>query len=355
MTNREDILNILDGIVYPETGNSITESGFVAEVAIGERHMGVVLKFRRAHEPFAASLRRQAADALSKAFPESEISVEIEKAESTEKAGKTGRPEAAANTRHLPEVGKVIAVASGKGGVGKSSVAAYLALALSSEGYNVGILDADIYGPSQPQLFGVSDYVPVSEGDGELIVPAESMGVKVMSIGFFISQSDALVWRGPMAANALRQLIHQTKWGTLDYLLIDLPPGTGDVHLTIAHELEMDGAIIVSTPQSLAVADVRRGVEMFRSKGIEIPVLGVVENMAWFTPAELPDNRYYIFGYDGARQFAEAEGLDFLGDIPIVQSVMDSGESGLPSQKHLSTVLPYYVNIAKKVVDKLRK
>ncbi len=346
MIKREDVLIALSGVVHPEAKQNLAEGNFVSGISTDGGRIAVTLKFRRPKDPFAASLRRQAETALLSAFPGIEVSVAVEEP--------APKPEP---SRRLPGVAKVVAVASGKGGVGKSTVAAYLAATLASEGFRVGILDADIYGPSQPQLFGVADYLPPAEKEGgaDLIVPAESMGVKIMSIGFFIDPSDALVWRGPMATNALKQLIRQTKWGGLDYLLIDLPPGTGDVHLTIVHDLEIDGAVIVSTPQQLAVADVRRGVEMFRAEGIGIPVLGIVENMAWFTPAELPDNKYYIFGEGGARRFAETENIEFLGDIPVVQSVMESGEGGIPSQGLRPEVRPYYVDIARRIVDKLGK
>lgn len=351
MTNREKILHILDNVVYPETGQSIAEGGFVSDISTGDGRIEVTLKFRRAREPFAASLKRQTVEVLSEAFPETEIAVAVEEPAAT-KPSPSPVP-----TRRLPGVGKTIAIASGKGGVGKSTVAAHLAVALASEGYRVGVLDADIYGPSQPQLFGVSNYLPLSEKEGgnEWIVPAESMGVKIMSIGFFISPDDALVWRGPMTTGALKQLIRQTKWGSLDYLLIDLPPGTGDVHLSLVQELDLDGAVIISTPQSLAIADVKRGVEMFRSEGIGVPVLGIVENMAWFTPAEFPDNKYYIFGRGGVQRFAESEGLDFLGNIPIMLSVMESGENGLPSYASHIGIIEHYINIARKIVDKLGK
>ncbi len=373
MINKDDILKALERIIHPEAKQSLVEAGFISGVAAEDSRIAVTLKFRRTKDPFAASLRRQAEAALSSAFPGVEISVTTEEPAPSTVNGRVSSPTGAGlspnsggtvkakggNTvsRRLPGVAKIIAVASGKGGVGKSSVAAYLAATLASEGYRVGILDADIYGPSQPQLFGVANYLPPAgqEGETDLILPAESMGVKVMSIGFFIDPSDALVWRGPMATNALRQLMLQTKWGDLDFLLIDLPPGTGDVHLTVVHELELDGAVIVSTPQQLAVADVRRGVEMFRAEGIGVPILGIVENMAWFTPAELPGKRYYIFGEGGSRRFAEAEGLEFLGDIPIVQSVTDSGETGLPSQGLSQEARPYYVNITRRIVDKLSK
>ena len=204
-------------------------------------------------------------------------------------------------------------------------------------GYSVGILDADIYGPSMPKMFGVEDYTPqalVRDGQ-EYILPAEAGGIKIASIGFFISPDDALIWRGPMATTALKQLLHQTFWEGLDYLLIDLPPGTGDVHLSVVGEIKVDGAVVVSTPQQVAVADVRRGVNMFRAEGIDVPVLGIVENMAWFTPAELPENRYYLFGQGGARNMARTEGIDFLGDIPVIQSVMEGGDNGRSEERRV--------------------
>lgn len=346
LMNKQDILTILGGIVHPEAKQNLVEGGFVAGLEAEGGKISVTLKFRRPRDPFAASLRRQAAAALEKNFPGAEIEVEVDEP-----------PTKPAPPRGIPGVGRIIAVASGKGGVGKSTVAAYLAATMASEGCRVGMLDADIYGPSQPQLFGVEDYQPevVTEEGADRMIPAESMGVKIMSIGFFIDPRDALVWRGPMATNALKQLIQQTRWGELDYLVIDLPPGTGDVHLTVIQDMELDGAIIVSTPQRLAVADVRRGVEMFRAEGIEVPVLGIVENMAWFTPAELPQNRYYIFGEGGARRFAEESGVDFLGDIPVMMSAMESGERGLPAQGLKAEVKPYYENVVRKVVEKLDK
>ena len=220
----------------------------------------------------------------------------------------------------------------------------------------MGILDADIYGPSQNKMFGVEGYVPDAERDeegNEYIIPAQSLGIKLMSIGFFIKPTDALMWRGGMATNALHQLIHQTRWGKLDYLLVDLPPGTGDIHLSIINELKISGSVIVSTPQQVAVADVVRGVEMFRHPQVNIPVLGVVENMAWFTPEELPNNRYYLFGKGGAARYAEQAGIDLLGQVPIIQSIMEGSENGSPAGGVDPRVEEYYSEIAAKVVNKL--
>lgn len=224
-------------------------------------------------------------------------------------------------------------------------------------GYRVGVLDADIYGPSQPRMFGVEGYLPdaVQEDGIDQIVPARAQDIELMSIGFFIKPTDALLWRGAMAVNALRQMIHQTRWGELDFLLTDLPPGTGDIHLSIIGELKIDAAVIVSTPQQVAVADVVRGVELFRNPQVNIPVAGIIENMAWFTPEELPDNRYYLFGKGGARRYAEQNGVDFLGEIPIVQSIMECSEEGRPAAGIDPRVEKWYRDIAGRIVEKVRK
>jgi ATP-binding protein involved in chromosome partitioning len=254
-------------------------------------------------------------------------------------------------------VAKVIAVASGKGGVGKSTVTSNLAAALANAGYKVGVLDADIYGPSQSKMFGVEEYLPDAvQVDGrDYIIPAQVGNIKIISIAMFIRPTDALLWRGTMANSALRQLIHQTQWGELDYLLIDLPPGTGDIHLSIISELKIDGAVIVSTPQQVAVADVVRGVEMFRNPNVNIPVLGVIENMSWFTPAELPNNRYYIFGNGGAARYAEVAGVELLAQIPIIQAIMEGSDNGTPAVNTTAEVDKYYRQAAEKVVEKLMK
>ena len=348
MIKKEKIAALLDGVVHPETGRGLAAGGYVADISQTDGALAVVLSFPRPRDPFASSLRRQAVSVLSAAFPDTAVSVTVPSPEAASK------PEV---SKRLPGVARIVAIASGKGGVGKSTVAANLARTLATAGYRVGVLDADIYGPSQPALFGVEEYLPVAEGPGNdaAIVPAETDGVKIMSIGFFISPSDALVWRGPMAVNALRQLIRQTAWGPLDWLLVDLPPGTGDVHLSIVHELELDGAVIVSTPQSLALADTRRGVEMFRTEGVDVPVLGIIENMAWFTPAELPENKYFIFGNGGARDLADDSGIDFLGDIPLVMPASENGGKEALSQLRHPAAAPYYEAIARRIVDKLPK
>lgn len=345
----EQLEALLRQIIHPETEHNIVDSGFVDRADMGDDgSVAITLRFQKARDPFAQKIKRQVEELMRSTFPNNQVMVIIREA-----APKPRRQE---NPTTTTDICRVIAIASGKGGVGKSTVTANLAVALRQRGYNVGIIDADIYGPSQTKMFGVEGYIPEGERDEnghDFMIPAQSYGIKVMSIGFFIRPTDALMWRGGMAVNALHQLIHQTRWGKLDYLLIDLPPGTGDIHLSIIKELTISGAIIVSTPQQIAVADVVRGVEMFRHEAVNIPVLGIVENMAWFTPEELPNNRYYIFGKGGARRYAEEVGVELLGEVPIIQSIMEGGDEGRPAGNFDSRVEEYYAEIAAKIVDKL--
>ena len=347
---KEQILNLLRGVVHPETGQNIVESGFVEQVAASEAAITVSVRFTKGRDPFAVKIKNQAEAILKEHFPEAKVLVMIKE------GGQKKLPDLKEKTT-TSDITKVIAVASGKGGVGKSTVAANLAVALRNLGFRVGLLDADIYGPSQPKMFGVENYLPdAEEVDGmDQIVPAEAEEIKIMSIGFFIRPTDALMWRGAMAVNALKQMIHQTKWGPLDFLICDLPPGTGDVHLSIIGEMKIDAAVIVSTPQQVAVADVVRGVEMFRNEQVVIPVAGIIENMAYFTPEELPDNKYYIFGHGGARKVAEEYGVPFLGEIPIVQSIMEGGDTGRPGSTIDSRVEKWYHEIADKIVGNVMK
>ncbi|MBQ3044173.1 MAG: Mrp/NBP35 family ATP-binding protein [Alistipes sp.] len=345
----EQLEALLRQIIHPETEQNIVDSGFVDRADRGEDgNIAITLRFQKARDPFAQKIKAQVERVVSEHFPGVNVMVIIREA-----APKPRRREQQTTTS---DICRIVAVASGKGGVGKSTVTANIAVALRQRGYNVGVLDADIYGPSQTKMFGIEDYIPEAERDeegNEYIIPAQSLGIKVMSIGFFIKPTDALMWRGAMAVNALHQLIHQTRWGKLDYLLIDLPPGTGDIHLSMINELKLSGAVIVSTPQQIAVADVIRGVEMFRHKQVDVPVLGIVENMAWFTPEELPNNRYYIFGREGAKRYAEESGIDLLGQVPIIQSIMDGCEDGRPATGFDLRVEEYYAQIAEKIVDKL--
>ncbi|MBO5801947.1 MAG: Mrp/NBP35 family ATP-binding protein [Alistipes sp.] len=345
----EQLEALLRQIIHPETEQNIVDSGFLDRADMGEDgSIAITLRFQKARDPFAQKIKRQVEELMAASFPENKVMVIIREA-----APKPRRQE---NVTTTTDICRVIAVASGKGGVGKSTVTANLAVALRQRGYNVGILDADIYGPSQTKMFGCESYVPDAERDDmghDYIIPSQSLGIKIMSIGFFIKPTDALMWRGGMAVNALHQLIHQTRWGKLDYLLVDLPPGTGDIHLSIINELKISGAVIVSTPQAVAVADVVRGVEMFRYPQVNIPVLGVVENMAWFTPEELPNNRYYLFGKGGAARYAEEAGIELLGQVPIIQSIMEGSDEGRPAGGFDPRVEAYYAEIAAKVVEKL--
>ena len=268
----------------------------------------------------------------------------------------------------LEKVGKIIAVASGKGGVGKSTVAVNLAVTLARMGYKVGLADADVYGPSIPKMTGTEGMVPrvdvfdemgeplpptepLTDDCKEIIVPIEKFGVKWMSIGYFAKREQALIWRGPMACNALKQMILQVEWGELDYLLIDLPPGTGDIHISLVHDIPMTGAIIVTTPQAVALSDVEKGVNMFRNPQIDKPIYGIIENMSWFTPAELPENRYYIFGKDGGREMAEKYGIPLLGQIPLVQSVREGGDEGNPAALSDGPVFDAMKDAASRLAD----
>ena len=343
----EQIKKLLSAVVHPETEQNIVESGVLQSVTAREDKITVVLCFTKARDPFAVRIKNIVEKMLGDAYPAAAENLTVVIKEGTPRAPQPKRESTTV------KVGKIIAIASGKGGVGKSTVTANLALTLRNMGYRVGVLDADIYGPSQHKMFNLEEYIPDAvqdEEDNDYIVPAKSMDIELMSIGFFIRPTDALMWRGAMATNALKQLLHQTMWGGLDFLLIDMPPGTGDIHLTIISEIKLDGAIIVSTPQQVAVADVVRGTEMFRHEQVAVPVLGIVENMAWFTPKELPNNKYYIFGQGGAERYAAEAGVPFLGHIPLIQSIMEGGECGTPTVATDSEVEKYYREVAQKIV-----
>ncbi|MAW94256.1 MULTISPECIES: Mrp/NBP35 family ATP-binding protein [unclassified Leeuwenhoekiella] len=261
------------------------------------------------------------------------VNVKVDAPEKQQKNEIKGKP--------IPGIQNIIAVASGKGGVGKSTITANLAVSLQQMGFKVGILDADIYGPSIPMMFDVQEEKPLSvKVDGkQKMKPVESYGVKVLSIGFFTRPDQAVVWRGPMASKALNQMIFDAAWGELDFLLVDLPPGTGDIHLSIVQAMPITGAVVVSTPQNVALADAKKGVAMFQQESINVPVLGIVENMAWFTPEELPDNKYFIFGKEGARNLAEDLNVPLLAQIPLVQSIREAGDVGRPAALQENTIL----------------
>ena len=320
------IMDALAKVRYPGTGKDLVTMGMVEDnIRIDGNKVSFSLLFEKPNDPFIKSVVKAAETAILTYVGE-EVDI---KGNITVDAKQAARPEP---DKLLPEVKNIIAVSSGKGGVGKSTVAANLAVALALQGHKVGLLDADIFGPSQPKMFNVEEARPymVEVGGRELIEPAANYGVKLLSIGFFVNKEDAVLWRGAMASNALKQLIGDANWGDLDYFLIDLPPGTSDIHLTMVQTLAITGAIVVSTPQEVALADARKGISMFTGEKINVPVLGLVENMSWFTPAELPENKYYLFGKEGGKRLAEELNIPLLGQIPIVQSICEGGDSGKP-------------------------
>ncbi len=320
------IIEALEKVRYPGTGKNIVEMGMVEDdIRIDGNKVTFSILFEKPNDPFIKSVVKAAETAILTYISEDiDIKGNIE--------AKTKQPERPKPAALLPGVKNIIAVSSGKGGVGKSTVAVNLAVALAGLGYKVGLLDADIYGPSIPKMFNKEEARPVLQHiDGrDLIIPEENYGVKILSIGFFVDKDNALVWRGNMASNAIKQLIADAHWGELDYFLIDLPPGTSDIHLTLVQTVGITGAIVVSTPQEVALADARKGINMFTGEKVNVPVLGLVENMAWFTPAELPENKYYIFGKEGCKQLAESMQVPLLGQIPIVQSIREGGDEGKP-------------------------
>ena len=328
------ILDALRNVRYPGTGKDIVEMGMVSDdIHINGMKVSFSILFEKPNDPFMKSVIKAAETAiLTYADPNIEIKGNIE--------AKTPQAIPAQPAKLLPQVKNIIAISSGKGGVGKSTVAVNLAVSLAQKGYKVGLLDADIFGPSLPKMFDEEDARPYLEPiDGkEYIVPVEKYGVKMLSIGFFVNKDDAVVWRGAMAGNALKQLIADANWGDLDYFLIDFPPGTSDIHLTLVQTLAITGAVVVSTPQQVALADARKGINMFMNDKVNVPILGLIENMAWFTPAELPENKYYIFGRDGAKNLAEEMNVPLLGQIPIVQSICEGGDKGVPVALNENTI-----------------
>ena len=343
-------MDALATVVYPGTKKNLVESGMVADQpAIDGMKVKVILEFPRDTDPFLKSTVK-AAEAAIHYHISKDVEVEI-----VTEFKSAPRPEVG---KMLPQVKNIIAVSSGKGGVGKSTVSANLAIALAKLGYKVGLLDTDIFGPSMPKMFGVEDARPYSvhkEGR-DLIEPIEKYGVKLLSIGFFVSPTTATLWRGGMACSALKQLIADADWADLDYFILDTPPGTSDIHLTLLQTLAITGAIIVSTPQQVALADARKGIDMYRNDKVNVPILGLVENMAWFTPAELPENKYYLFGKEGVKRLAEEMQVPLLGQIPIVQSICESGDEGEPAAVKDDTMTALaFRNLAEAVVAETEK
>lgn len=346
MITQEQILLALREVEHPAKDRDILSLGIVEGVDITDDKVTITLGFQ-GRDPLTDYLIAACKSAVKRVAPQCETEVRTILKERKPTKKQTGLELGMDEIEHI---GKIVAVSSGKGGVGKSTVAVNLAIALARLGYKVGLADADVYGPSVPKMTGTEGMIPDSED--ELILPIEKYGVKWMSIGYFAQPRQALIWRGPMACNALKQLILQVRWGKLDFLLIDLPPGTGDIHISLVHDIPLSGAIIVTTPQDVALSDVEKGVNMFRNENIRKPIYGLVENMAWFTPAELPENRYYIFGKDGGKKMADQYGIDLLGQIPIVQSIREGGDAGTPAALNDGPDGKAFLDLGKKLLDK---
>ena len=346
--DKKDILKALETITIAGEGKNMVESGAVTNVVTFGDEIIVDLVL---HTP-AMHIKKRAEDDIKKTIydlvskdAKVKVNIKVETPEANTIKGKS-----------IPGIKNIIAVASGKGGVGKSTVTANLAVTLAKMGFKVGILDADIYGPSMPIMFDVESEKPISvtvEGKSKM-KPVESYEVKILSIGFFTAPSQAVIWRGPMASKALNQMIFDADWGELDFMLLDLPPGTGDIHLSIVQALPITGVVVVSTPQAVALADAKKGVSMFTSESINVPVLGIIENMAYFTPEELPENKYYIFGKEGAKNLAEDLNVPFLGEVPIVQSIREAGDYGRPAALQTGSVIEkVFEEITRKVVQEV--
>ncbi|MBF6608386.1 MAG: Mrp/NBP35 family ATP-binding protein [Flavobacterium sp.] len=347
--DRKEILKALETITIAGEGKNMVESGAVTNVVTfgDEAVVDLVISTPAMH------IKKRAEDDIRKLIherfsPDAKVKVNI-KVETPEKSNPNE-----IKGKAIPGISNIIAVASGKGGVGKSTVTANLAVTLAKMGFKVGVLDADIYGPSMPIMFDVENEKPISvtvDGKSKM-KPVEAYEIKLLSIGFFTAPSQAVIWRGPMASKALNQMIFDADWGQLDFMLIDLPPGTGDIHLSIMQSLPITGAVVVSTPQAVALADAKKGVSMFLSEAINVPVLGIIENMAYFTPAELPENKYYIFGQHGAKNLAEDLEVPFLGEVPLVQSIREAGDYGRPAaMQTASPVEKVFEEITREVVQ----
>lgn len=344
------ITDALAQVRYPGNGKSLVENDMIEDdLRINGMHVSFSIIFEKNTDPFMKSVIK-AAEAAIHTYVDKAVEVEIHT-----KSRQAERPEPG---KMLPQVKNVIAVSSGKGGVGKSTVAANLAVSLAKLGYKVGLLDADIFGPSVPKMFHMEAeniFAEMKEGR-QVLIPALKYGIKILSIGFFVNPTTATLWRGGMASNALKQLIADADWGELDYFVLDTPPGTSDIHLTLLQNLAITGAVIVSTPQAVALADARKGIDMYQNEKVNVPILGLVENMAWFTPAELPENKYYIFGKEGVKKLAEDMNVPLLGQIPIVQSICESGDEGEPVAVEDNTITSLaFKNLAEAVVRETEK
>ena len=345
--NKEQVLAALRNVEDPDLKKDLVTLHMIKDLEIEDRTVGFTLELTTPACPMKEMLKNACTNAI-KHFVAADAIVNI---------NVTSRVTKPLDTTQLKAIKNIILVSSGKGGVGKSTVASNLAVTLAADGAKVGLIDADIYGPSVPIMFGLIGAKPSARETAEgksLILPIEKYGIKLLSLGFFADPDQPVPWRGPMASNAIKQLFNDADWGELDYLIVDLPPGTGDIHITISQSFPIAGAVIVTTPQQVALADTRKGLAMFRMPGINIPILGVIENMSYFTPLELPENKYYIFGKNGGKELAEKFGVPFLGEIPIIQAITDAGDQGLPIAMDASSVLNATFNdIAGKIAQQI--
>jgi ATP-binding protein involved in chromosome partitioning len=352
MHTKEQILSALTGVIHPEKGSDIVSLGMIGDIVSTEEGISILVIPEKTNDPFISSIKSTIVKSLKSTLGSDIVIKEIiVNPRVTETKPQVKSPEM------LRGITNIIAVSSGKGGVGKTTVAVNLAVALARKKLRVGLLDADVFGPSVPKMFNAEDYHPEvrNEGNNDLIVPLEKWGVKVLSTGFFVSPSDAVIWRGPMASNFLRQLMSQGDWGMLDFLLVDLPPGTSDIHLTLVQEVAVTGAIVITTPQEVALADAVKGIAMFKSEKINVPILGLVENMSYFTPAELPENKYFIFGREGGKRIASEHSIPLLGQIPLVQSICESSDNGEPVALDDSPAGIAFMSLADEVIKETDK
>lgn len=334
--NSEIIIESLKKVIEPDLGKDIVSLGLVTDIKVMENKVSFSVQMKNAAMHARKRMQQACEFAIERSIGK-DYSIEV---------NVQAMKKAEASQSVLPNIKNTIAVVSGKGGVGKSTVSANLAVGLAKKGFNVGVVDADIYGPSMPIMFDVLHYRPISReiNKKQVIVPAENYGVKILSIGFFAELDEAVVWRGPMAVKALKQLIFDADWGELDYLIIDTPPGTGDVHLSIVQSLPLTGAVVVTTPQPVALADAKKAVAMLKMDNIKVPVLGLVENMSWFTPKNHPEEKYFIFGEDGGENLAKSLSLELLGKVPLVESIRQSGDVGRPAVLQQETIVEKYYN-----------